>query len=92
MVLSIRLHDIFDLSRRELAQLYRAGQLTRDYGGAVLPSKIRYIGHADRMKLSTEVKSGIASPVAYRIPDGAPVILVIGSILASAPAGATGQR
>lgn len=68
-------------ARRDLAKLCETGQLTRVYGGAVLPSGTRNIGHDDRQTLNAEAKAAMAAAVARRVPDGASVFLDIGTTL-----------
>ena len=68
-------------ARRDLNTLCDAGHLVRVYGGAVLPSGTRNIGHDDRRVLQSEGKERMAASVARRIPDGASVFLDIGTTL-----------
>ncbi|QMU58428.1 MAG: DeoR family transcriptional regulator [Boseongicola sp.] len=70
-------------ARRDLAALCDTGQLTRVYGGAVLPSGTRNIGHHDRQTLHAEAKTAMAQLIAARIPNGASVFLDIGTTLES---------
>lgn len=68
-------------ARRDLNTLCDAGHLVRVYGGAVLPSGTRNIGHDERKTLQSEGKDRMAAVVAARIPDGASVFLDIGTTL-----------
>ena len=68
-------------ARRDLGTLCDTGQLTRVYGGAVLPSGTRNVRHDDRQTLNAVAKAGIAAVLADRIPDGASVYIDIGTSL-----------
>ena len=68
-------------ARRDLNTLCDEGHLTRVYGGAVLPSGTRNIGHDDRTVLHSEGKERMAAVAAHRIPEGASVFLDIGTTL-----------
>lgn len=79
-------------ARRDLTALCDAGHLLRVYGGAVLPSGTRNIGHADRVGLHSEGKERMAAEVARRIPDSASVFLDIGTTLEAVARRLTGHR
>ncbi len=65
--------------RRDLTDLARAGQLARVHGGAVLPSGTANIGWQERRSLNAAAKTRIARAVAAMVPDGASLILNIGT-------------
>ena len=67
--------------RRDLGMLSNRGLLTRVYGGAVLASGTRNIGHSDRQELRAGPKEAIAQAAAKRIPNGASIFLDIGTTL-----------
>lgn len=79
-------------ARRDLTALCDAGHLVRVYGGAVLPSGTRNIGHDDRVILHAAGKERMAAEVARRIPDGASVFLDIGTTLEAVARRLTGHR
>lgn len=79
-------------ARRDLNALCDAGHLVRVYGGAVLPSGTRNIGHDDRVVLHAEGKERMAAEVARRIPDGASVFLDIGTTLEAVARRLAGHR
>lgn len=79
-------------ARRDLNALCDAGHLVRVYGGAVLPSGTRNIGHDDRKVLHSEGKERMAAEVARRIPDGASVFLDIGTTLEAVALRLVGHR
>ena len=68
-------------ARRDLTKLCANGQLTRVYGGAVLPSGTRNIRYTDRQTLNASSKIRMARAAANMIPDGASVFLDIGTTL-----------
>ncbi|MEM7488630.1 MAG: DeoR/GlpR family DNA-binding transcription regulator, partial [Pseudomonadota bacterium] len=65
--------------RRDLAQLTEAGHLARVHGGAVLPSGVTNIAHADRRALHADAKARIATLVADLVPDRASIFLNVGT-------------
>ncbi len=65
--------------RRDLTDLCDTGQLTRVYGGAVLPSGVANIGYEERRTLNAEAKDRIGRAVAAEIPNAASVFLNIGT-------------
>ena len=79
-------------ARRDLNALCDAGQLVRVYGGAILPSGTRNIGHDDRKVLHSDGKERMAAEVARRIPDGASVFLDIGTTLEAVALRLVGHR
>ena len=79
-------------ARRDLTALCDEGHLARVYGGAVLPSGTRNLGHDDRKVLHSEGKERMAAAVARRIPDGASVFLDIGTTLEAVARRLTGHR
>jgi DeoR family glycerol-3-phosphate regulon repressor len=79
-------------ARRDLADLAGAGQLTRVYGGAILPSGTRNLGHLDRLTLAASAKTDMARRAALRIPEGASVFLDIGTTLEAVASQLTGHQ
>lgn len=65
--------------RRDLRRLCAAGLLERTHGGAVLPSGVTNLAHADRRALNREAKARIAARAASLIPDSASLFLNIGT-------------
>ncbi|MEM8823231.1 MAG: DeoR/GlpR family DNA-binding transcription regulator, partial [Pseudomonadota bacterium] len=65
--------------RRDLTQLTEAGHLTRVHGGAVLPSGVTNLAHADRRALNADAKARIARHVAGLVPDRASLFLNVGT-------------
>lgn len=65
--------------RRDLTQLTEAGHLTRVHGGAVLPSGVTNLAHADRRALNANAKARIAADVAGLVPDRASIFLNVGT-------------
>lgn len=65
--------------RRDLAELAEAGRLDRVHGGAILPSGTANIAYDQRRDLMREEKARIAEACARAIPQGASVVLNIGS-------------
>ena len=73
----------FDVSvqtiRRDLAELAKAGRLERVHGGAVPASGVTNIGYDERRMLNRDAKEAMAQACARAIPDGASVLLNIGT-------------
>ncbi len=65
--------------RRDLSDLADAGKLDRVHGGAILPSGTTNIAYEQRRDMAREGKARLAAACARAIPDGASVVLNIGS-------------
>jgi DeoR family glycerol-3-phosphate regulon repressor len=65
--------------RRDLGDLCDLGQLTRVYGGAVLPMGTINIGYEDRRGINAQGKEAIAARLAADIPQDAALFLNIGT-------------
>ena len=65
--------------RKDLNGLCNTENLHRVHGGAVYPSNTTNLAYQARRELATEGKESIAKATAARIPDGASIILNIGT-------------
>lgn len=77
--LASRLDVTHQTIRRDLTDLAGLGQLVRVHGGAVLPSGSANIGWQERRSLNAKAKTRIAAAAASRVPDGASILLNIGT-------------
>lgn len=65
--------------RRDLAELDEGGRLERVHGGAILRSGTINIAYRERRALNAEGKQAIAQACAAEIPEGASILLNIGT-------------
>ena len=65
--------------RRDLARLSAEGRVTRFHGGAGLPSSVENIDYSTRKVLNPAEKKRIAEVVARHIPNGASLLINIGT-------------
>lgn len=77
--LAHRLHVTVQTIRRDLADMDRAGLLTRSHGGALPRSGVENIGYADRQILNAPAKRAVAAEAARLIPNRAALFLDIGT-------------
>jgi len=77
--LAARFNVTLQTIRRDLSDLAGAGRLQRVHGGAVVPADAANIAYDQRRDLNREAKARIAEACARAIPDGASIVLNIGS-------------
>lgn len=77
--LARRLSVTVQTIRRDLTELSESGALTRIHGGAVLPEGRNTLAYGDRQALNAAGKAAIGRRAAAEIPDGAAVLLNIGT-------------
>ena len=77
--LAARFGVTLQTARRDLNELALAGHLERVHGGAVLRAPQANLGYSERVALNAGAKAAIGAACAAAIPDGATLILNIGT-------------
>lgn len=78
--------------RRDLNQLARRDLLARVHGGAVVTSGVDNLDHAARRHVAADAKEAIGVAVAALVPNGASVLLSIGTTTEAMARALTGHR
>ncbi len=78
--------------RRDLNELAEAGHLERVHGGAVLRAPLANLGYRERVALNAAAKQAIGRACAAAIPDGASLVLNIGTTTEAVARALLGHR